>query len=111
MKSNPVLSHLSSAAVLDLLGLQPKPTLKNRALTYTGFVAAGVVVGAAAVLLLTSKPGRKVRAELRQAAEDLGHQVGASATRAVDAAKRTVSKANSDATDDSAVSANSPSGA
>lgn len=111
MKSNPVLSHLSSAAVLDALGLQPKPTLRSRALTYTGFVAAGVVVGAAAVLLLTSKPGRKARAELRQAAEDHGQQVRASATRAVAAAKRTVSGPNSDADDDNAIAVNSLGGA
>ena len=91
MKNN-VLSNLSSAALLDLLGLQSKPSASNRALTYAGFAAAGLVVGAAAALLLTPKSGRELRSDLRLGAKDLTNQVSASASSAIDSAKRKASE-------------------
>lgn len=92
MTKNTILSSLSSAAVLDLLGLEAKPSMRTRALTYTGLVLAGVAVGAAAALMFTPKPGRQLRADIRHGTDELGHKASAVATRAVDAAKRTVAK-------------------
>jgi hypothetical protein len=88
MKSSNVLSNLSSAALLDLLGLQSKPSTSSRVLTYAGFAAAGLVVGAAAALLLTPKNGRELRSDLRLGARDLTNQVSATAASAIDVAKR-----------------------
>lgn len=87
MKTPNVLSNLSSAALLDLLGLQSKPRAIDRAVTYAGLVAAGVVVGAAAALLLAPKSGRQTRADLRQGAHELGERVSSTAAMAVDAIK------------------------
>lgn len=92
MKNANVLSNLSSAALLDLLGLQTKPSATNRALTYAGFAAAGLVVGAAAALLLTPKSGRELRSDLRIGAKDLTNQVSASASSAIESAKRKASE-------------------
>lgn len=87
MKNPNVLSNLSSAALLDLLGLQSKPRAGERALTIAGFVAAGVVVGAAAALLLAPKSGRQTRTDLRQGAHELGERVSSTAAMAIDAVK------------------------
>lgn len=69
--NNP-LSQLSSVAVLDMLGLQGKPTNSQRVMTYAGLIVAGAVVGAAAAILLTPKSGPDVRRDLRDGARTLG---------------------------------------
>lgn len=87
MSSN--LSHLSSSsALLDMLGLQMKPTNVRRIGTYAGFIVAGVVVGAGVALLLAPKSGRQLRGDLRSGAKELGNHVAASASSAVETAKR-----------------------
>ena len=95
MTSNP--SHLSSSsALLDMLGLQMKPTSMRRIGTYAGFIAAGVVVGAGVALLLAPKSGRQLRGDLRSGAKELGNQVSASASSAVETAKRAAKDMRSD---------------
>ena len=92
MKSNNVLSHLPSAALLDLLGLQARQSAGRRALTYAGFAAAGLVVGAVAAAMLTPKSGRQLRTDLRVGAKEMADQMGASATHALEGAKRRASE-------------------
>ncbi len=58
MKNRNVLSNLSSTALLELLGLQSKPSVSHRVLTHSGVLLAGIVVGGAAALLLAPKSGR-----------------------------------------------------
>jgi hypothetical protein len=101
--SNHALSNLSSAALLEMLGLQSKPSPANRVLTYTGFVVAGAVVGAAAALLLTPKSGRQLRSDMQSGAKELSHQVSHTAGAVVDAAKRQVSSIQNHISDGTSV--------
>lgn len=88
MKSN--FSHLSSSDhLLEMLGLQMKPSSARRVGTYAGFVVAGVLVGAGVALLLAPKSGRQLRGDLRVSAKELSNHVAATASSAVDSAKRT----------------------
>lgn len=86
------MSHLSSAALLDALGLQPKSSAASRALTYGALLLAGAAVGAAAALLLAPKSGRALRSDLREGATELGGQVNHAATHALQAAKSMVAE-------------------
>jgi len=89
MKNHHVFSKLSSADLFDMLGLQAKPSVQNRVLTYAGFVAAGLVIGGAAALLLAPKSGRETRADIKSGAKELSDRVGATAVSAIEVAKRT----------------------
>jgi YtxH-like protein len=83
-----VLSHLSGAAVLHALGLQTRTSTTRTALTYAGFAVAGIVVGAAAAIMLTPKSGRQMRNDLRVGARGFSDHVGSAAASTMDAAKR-----------------------
>jgi len=86
------MSHLSSAALLDALGLQPKSSAASRALTYGALLVAGAAVGAAAALLLAPKSGRALRSDLREGASELGGQVNHAAEHALHAARTLVAE-------------------
>lgn len=92
MKNNDVLSNLSSAHLLDLLGLQSKPTATSRALTYAGFVGIGLVLGATAAVFLTPKSGRQMRTDLRDRARELGHNATSTASSALDATQHRIAE-------------------
>lgn len=84
--------NLSTQALLDHLGLQQKPSISARALTFGALIVGGVVVGAAAALLLAPKSGRALRGDLREGAQQLSDAVSAKARGAVEAAQRKVNE-------------------
>jgi hypothetical protein len=96
MKDLKGFSHASTAALLDGLGLQTRVSKTTRAATYAGFIAAGVVVGAATALLFAPKTGRQLRADLRGGARQLSDQASAKATSVVDAVKHRYPSLESD---------------
>jgi hypothetical protein len=96
MKNNTALSSLSSSALLDLLGLESKPSAGRRMMTYAGFVAAGVVMGAAAAMLLTPRTGPQLRTDIHRGAKVLGTEVGNLASRATGAVRAAMPEAGID---------------
>lgn len=82
--------HLPTEALLEHLGLQAKPSATTQALTFGALILGGVVVGAAAALLLAPKSGRALRGDLRDGAQQLGTAVSAKAQGAVAAVRARV---------------------
>jgi uncharacterized membrane protein YebE (DUF533 family) len=59
------LKDMDKDDLLGLLGLSTAPSTTGQLAAVTGIFAVGVLVGAAAALLLAPKPGRELREELR----------------------------------------------
>ena len=88
MKTNMISQLSSTSALLDLFGLQAKPSTGRQMLTWAGLITAGVVVGAGAALLLTPKTGRQLRGDIKDGAKELGEQVASTASSALGSARR-----------------------
>lgn len=85
--------NISPDALLDRLGLQHKPSASTQMLTFGALIMGGVVVGAAAALLLAPKSGRELRGDLQKGAHQLSDTVSAKAHSAVASAQSAVAAA------------------
>lgn len=75
---------MTTAAVLDLLGLQSKTTFTQRVATYAAFAVSGILIGAAAGVLFAPKTGRQLREDLRGGVKGVGDQIATRASRVRD---------------------------
>ena len=83
-------SSMGRDEILAALGLERKRTILEAILPAAGVFVAGLLVGTSVALLITPKSGRELRSNLKSKANELGHRLGTTASKAADSMRHSL---------------------